>query len=156
MQDARTYHAVSRDIITRWVYPVVPDLPKLQDVCSTAVHIGRCVYREDNVRIARSARIGNGVVLGRGTVVHENAFVSRSVLGHNCVIGPGAVVEDSHLWEGTSIAVVVVVYVHVRRGIFETHLFQKKTGVIVGENSKICCSILCDKVSVKTNSTVNR
>lgn len=103
MQDARTYHSVSRDIIRRWVYPVVPDLPKLQEACSSAVHIGRYIYREDNVRIARSARIGNGVVLGSGTIVEENAFVSHSVLGCGCVIGAGAIVEESHLWAGLMI-----------------------------------------------------
>ena len=102
IQDPRTYHAASRDIIRRWVYPIVPDLPMLQEVCSSTVHTGRYIYREDNVRIARSARIGNGVVLGSGTIVEENAFVTHSVLGKNCVIGAGAVVEESYLWEGNS------------------------------------------------------
>jgi translation initiation factor eIF-2B subunit epsilon len=128
VQDARTYHSVSRDIIRRWVYPVVPDLPKLQDACSRAVHMGRYIYREDNVRIARSARIGNGVVLGSGTVVEENAYVVHSVLGHNCVIGAGARVEESHLW----------------------------AGVRIMENSRVQSSILCDKVVVKANAVVQR
>ena len=97
--DPRTYHAVARDIMSRWVYPVVPDLPLLQDTrCAT--HMGRYIYREDNVRIARSAKIEHGVVLGRGCVVEENAIVLRSVIGRDCMIGAGAVIEDSHLWEG--------------------------------------------------------
>ena len=85
------------------MYPVVPDLPKLQESCSSAVHTGKYIYREDNVRIARSARIGNGVFLGSGTIVEENAFVTRSVLGNNCVIGAGSIIEDSHLWPGKKI-----------------------------------------------------
>lgn len=87
---------------------MVPDLPKLQEACSSAVHTGRYIYREDNVRIARSARIGNGVVLGSGTVVEENAFVAHSVLGHNCVIGPGAIVQESHLWSGMGFMLYVL------------------------------------------------
>ena len=81
--------------------------------------MGRYIYREDNVKIARSARIGNGVVLGSGTVVEENAFVVHSVLGPNCIIGAGAVVEESHLWEGKIVLpyfthpYTTIKYVHV-------------------------------------------
>lgn len=31
VQDCRTYHTISRDLVTRWVYPLVPDVQLLQD-----------------------------------------------------------------------------------------------------------------------------
>jgi cytoskeletal protein CcmA (bactofilin family) len=106
---------------------MVPDLPVLQD-STQMVHTGRYIYRDENVRIARSARVESGVVLGRGTIVEENAYISRSVIGKDCVIGAGAVITDSHLWEG----------------------------VAVQSGARISDAILCDKVVVKRGAVVPR
>jgi translation initiation factor eIF-2B subunit epsilon len=106
---------------------MVPDLPVLQD-STQMVHTGRYIYRDENVRIARSARVESGVVLGKGTIVEENAYISRSVIGQDCVIGAGAVITDSHLWEG----------------------------VAVQSGAKISDAILCDKVVVKRGAAVPR
>jgi NDP-sugar pyrophosphorylase family protein len=96
--DPRTYHAICRDIVRRWVFPLVPDAHILTD--TTYVQGKQHNYREDSVKVARSARIGQGVVLGRGSVVEEHAVISHCIVGRNCVVGRGAVLKESHLWEG--------------------------------------------------------
>lgn len=98
MSDPRAYHAICRDIVRRWVFPLVPDAHLLTD--TTYVQGKQYNYREDSVKVSRSARIGQDVVLGRGSVVEEHAVVSRCIIGRNCVVGRGAVLKESHLWEG--------------------------------------------------------
>jgi carbonic anhydrase/acetyltransferase-like protein (isoleucine patch superfamily) len=39
-------------------------------------------------------------VLGRGAVVGDQASIVRTVVGRDCVVGNGAQVSDSHIWEG--------------------------------------------------------
>lgn len=119
MADTRTYHAICRDIVRRWVFPLVPDAHLLTD--TSFVQARRHNYREDGVKVARSASIGEGVVLGRGAVIGEGAVVSRCVIGRNCSVGAGAVLRESHLWEGAcrvdSQVSVVCVVVTVLRGV---------------------------------------
>lgn len=101
VQDQRSYHTICRDIVTRWVYPFVPDGQLLCN--NTYVHKQHYSYKEDGTMVARSAFIGEGVVLGAGTTVGENAFLSMTVVGRVCNIGEGAKVVDSHIWEGACI-----------------------------------------------------
>ena len=99
MQDFRSYHCISRDIVTRWTFPLVPDAQLLQD--STYVHTRRYCYREqEGVKVARSAVIEEGVVLSRGAVVGEGALLRRTIVGRDCIIEAGARVVEAHLWEG--------------------------------------------------------
>ena len=51
VHDPRTYHSICRDIVSRWVYPLVPDAQLLRD--SSYVHSKRYTYREQGVRLAR-------------------------------------------------------------------------------------------------------
>ena len=54
VQDPRTYHSICRDIVTRWVYPFVPDARLLRDDDSTPVRGKRNVYKELGTNIARA------------------------------------------------------------------------------------------------------
>lgn len=99
VHDPRTYHSICRDIITRWVYPIVPEAQLLID--GSYSHLRRYVYREKGVRVARTAHIGEGVVIGQDTIIEEHARVERSVIGRGCIIRAGAVITESHLWKGT-------------------------------------------------------
>jgi translation initiation factor eIF-2B subunit epsilon len=64
----RTYDAVSRDIIQRWVYPFVPDKSVTpSQMCDPGYQYLRGnIYRQEGLNIARSATIGNNSVLATG------------------------------------------------------------------------------------------
>jgi translation initiation factor eIF-2B subunit epsilon len=126
VHEPRSYHAVCQDIINRWVSPLVPDSVLLPD--SSCSHIGRYVYKENGVRIARSAIVGPGVVIGRGSIIEDFVEVSGSVIGRDCIIRANAVVKGSHIWSGA-----------------EIH-----------ENATITSSIICDNVVVKKFAVVPR
>lgn len=98
MQDPGTYHHICRDIVSRWVYPIVSDAQLVPD--STYSHSRRCVYKEDSVRVARSAEVEEGVVIGRWSVVGNHSKLIRSSVGRRCKIGANVTIVDSHIWDG--------------------------------------------------------
>ena len=63
-------------------------------------HSKRYIYKESGCKVSRTARIGDGCVLGRGCVIEGLARLERTIVGRECVIGSGAVVIESHLWAG--------------------------------------------------------
>eukprot|EP01041_Mallomonas_annulata_P008628 gene8628-17798_t len=126
VHDLRTYHFICRDIVSRWVFPLVPD-SQLLHTDNTYTHSKGYVYREKGVKITRSATIGEGVVIGRGSVVGEGVILKRAVIGRNCVVGDRAVIEDSYLW----------------------------TGAVVEEGASVKYSIICDGAIVKKGAKIN-
>ena len=67
---------------------------------STYAHTKAYSYRENGVRVSRSAHIGEAVVLSKGTVVGDNAVLRRTIVGRDCFIGNNAMITDSHIWKG--------------------------------------------------------
>jgi translation initiation factor eIF-2B subunit epsilon len=100
VHNLRTYDAVARDIIQRWVYPFVPDanwLPR-GGAPSYSYH-RRNVYKEEGVVVARSAEIGADTVLGAGTTVGELSLIRKSVVGRGCRVGMRACLDGCHLMD---------------------------------------------------------
>ena len=100
VHDLRTYHTICRDIVTRWVYPLVPDAQLLQD--GSYIHSKRYIYKENGCKVSRSAKIGDGCVLGRGCVIEDQAILGRTIVGRDCFVGTSATIIESHLWAGKS------------------------------------------------------
>ena len=126
VRDARTYHAICRDIVLRWVYPFVPDSQLLQD--NAYLHTKRYTYKGTGTSVARSATIEEGVVLGHGSTVGHGANVSRTIIGQDCNIGDNCFVSESHVWKG----------------------------VVIESGARVEQSILCDGVIVRRNAVVSR
>lgn len=102
IDNLRSYDSVSKDIIHRWTYPIVPDIRFAGN--NVGLKIERCnVYRENGVLLPRSAQIGPSTVLGEGTSVDESCIISNSVIGRNCVIGKNVIIEGSYVWNNVTI-----------------------------------------------------
>jgi carbonic anhydrase/acetyltransferase-like protein (isoleucine patch superfamily) len=86
------------------------------------------LYREREVTVARSARIGAECVLGSGSVIGAHVQLERSVIGRNCVIGDGAILIDALLWDN----------------------------VVIEENARVEGSLLASRVHVSSRSVVPR
>lgn len=150
VHDLRTYHTICRDIVTRWVYPLVPDAQLLQD--SSYAHSTRYIYKEMGCKVSRSARIGDGCVLGKGCQIGDNAVLERAIVGRNCYIGSEAVVIESHLWEGSRIEdgayinqaivcdqAVVKKGAHVGRGCVLSYGAVVGEGVVLPDFTRVSC-----------------
>ncbi|XP_017095178.2 translation initiation factor eIF2B subunit epsilon [Drosophila bipectinata] len=79
------YQLVSRDIINRWAYPLVPDMGvyKLQQ---------QYVFHKDNIYKSHEAFVSKvslqeNVVIQAGSHVEAGTVISDSVIGGNCRIG---------------------------------------------------------------------
>lgn len=126
VRSTRLYDSVSKDIISRWAFPIVPD---------NNIHLGDDyryyrghVYREPSVFLARSAVIEEEVVLGSQTKVGDATKIKFSTIGRNCNIGKNVNIEGSYIWDN----------------------------VKIGDNCVIKQSIIANDATIKDNVTIAR
>ena len=89
-----TYDAVSKDVIHRWVYPLVPD--NTDEACSYG---RRNIYLNTNVSLAFDCKLHEDVVVGRNSSIGKRTHITQSSIGHNCRIGEGVVIEGAYIWD---------------------------------------------------------
>lgn len=104
----RLYAAISRDLIARWMFPIVPESNLLEDQPMT-FRRGYQYIGHDTV-FSRTANIGEYVVIGASVTVGEGSRVTNSVIGPNCQIGPDVVLDGVFLGEGCLIEAGCKIY----------------------------------------------
>ncbi|MEW5304708.1 MAG: hypothetical protein WDW36_007300 [Sanguina aurantia] len=110
IHNLRSYDAVSRDIMQRWVYPFVPDTNLLHapdgsgasGLTSYSYARGQR-YVEEGVSVARHAHVGEDVCAGAGTSIGEYARVAQSVIGRNCRIGANVSLLGCYIQDNVTI-----------------------------------------------------
>lgn len=95
------YDSVSKDIVSRWAYPLCPDSNLLQ-YQSYRLQKGN-VYMEEGVALTRSCVINRGTVIGKGTSVGDGAILTNSVIGRDCFIGKNVVLDGAYIWDSAVI-----------------------------------------------------
>ena len=94
-----TYDAISKDVIHRWVYPLVPD-----NAMGESYSYGRHnIYLHTNVLLSMGSVLHEDVVIGRETKIGFNSEISNSSVGHRCSIGENVTIRGSYIWDGTVI-----------------------------------------------------
>ncbi|KAF2711608.1 translation initiation factor eIF-2B subunit epsilon [Pleomassaria siparia CBS 279.74] len=102
VRNLHAYDAVSKDITSRWAYPLCPDSNLIQGQ-SYRLQKGN-IYKEDGVILARDCVINSKTVIGRGTSIGEKSVISNSIIGRNCYIGRGVTIDGAYIWDHASIA----------------------------------------------------
>lgn len=97
----RSYDTVSKDIIQRWTYPLVPDIQFLGNRSAKLERNG--IYRASEVGQSRSAEIGPFTVIGTGTEVGNYTTISNSVVGEGCRIGSNVSIDGCYIWHNVTI-----------------------------------------------------
>lgn len=122
----KMYDSISKDIIHRWTYPVVPDNSLLHsDVYTYNRHH---VYIGQGVILARDCMLEENVVVGSGSSVGARTVIRNSVIGKQCEIGENVQIENSYIWNGVKIK----------------------------DDCCISKSILCDNTIVKSNVAMQK
>jgi translation initiation factor eIF-2B subunit epsilon len=101
VRNLHAYDAVSKDITSRWAYPLCPDSNLLQGQ-SFRLQKGN-IYKEEGVILARDCIIKSKTVIGRGTSVGDGSVISNSIIGRNCTIGRGVTIDGAYIWDHASI-----------------------------------------------------
>lgn len=97
VQSLRAYDAVSKDIMSRWTYPLCPDSNLVR---GQSYRFGRGkIYEEDGVSLSRTSVVKSKSILGQDTSLADGSVVSDSVLGRRCAIGKNVKIEESYLWD---------------------------------------------------------
>ncbi|PIN21051.1 Translation initiation factor 2B, epsilon subunit (eIF-2Bepsilon/GCD6) [Handroanthus impetiginosus] len=97
----RSYDTISKDIIQRWTYPLVPDVQFFGNSVTKLERQG--MYRASDVELSRSAKIGPFTVIGSGTKIGNYTEVSNSVIGEGCVIGSDVSIDGCYIWDKVTI-----------------------------------------------------
>ncbi|KAI9723652.1 MAG: hypothetical protein M1812_000952 [Candelaria pacifica] len=97
VRSLQAYDAVSKDIISRWAYPLCPDSNLLQGH-SYQLQRGN-IYKEENVVLARSCVVKPRTVIGQNTSIGDGSVVGNSILGRRCQIGKNVTVYGCYIWD---------------------------------------------------------
>ncbi|VAI51266.1 unnamed protein product [Triticum turgidum subsp. durum] len=121
----RSYDAVSKDIIQRWTYPMVPDVLSFGNCHEMKLH-RQGIYKASDVTLSHSAQIGANSVIGNATSIGEQCKISNSVIGEGCSIGKNVLIHGSYIWDN----------------------------VIIEDGCKVSNSLICDDVHLKAGAIV--
>nr|XP_048330150.1 translation initiation factor eIF-2B subunit epsilon isoform X3 [Ziziphus jujuba var. spinosa] len=120
----RSYDTVSKDIIQRWTYPLVPDVKFFGNSSVKLERQG--MYRASEIGLSRSAQIGPFTVIGNGTKIGNHTTITNSVIGEGCNIGSNVSIEGSYIWDN----------------------------VTIGDGCKLRHAIVCDGVIMKSGAVL--
>lgn len=81
------YAAVCADVIRRWVYPLTPEANFTDNTTQSCTHSRHNIYRGPEVSLGHGSILEENVLLGSGTVIGSNCFITNSVIGPGCHIG---------------------------------------------------------------------
>ncbi|KAJ7098016.1 nucleotide-diphospho-sugar transferase [Mycena belliarum] len=134
VKDTKSYDSVSKDILSRWTFPLVPDDNHPGGHVYKHARGNKYIAADNSVALARTCKIGNNTLIGASTRIHENAQISGSVIGQNCVIGAGSVVDGSYIFDGTVIgAQCVVTRSIIGAGVTIKEKTRVEKGCLVGD-----------------------
>jgi translation initiation factor eIF-2B subunit epsilon len=126
------YDTVSKDLMQRWIFPIVPDANFNE---STHYRVKRhCRYVDHRVTLERDTVLGENVIVGRDTRIGARTHIRNAVIGQRCIIGHDVIIEDAYLWDDT----IVGDHCKVKHSLLAEHVILKDhvkiaRGCILGE-----------------------
>ncbi|KAI3946571.1 hypothetical protein MKX01_014429 [Papaver californicum] len=97
----RSYDTISKDIIQRWTYPLVPDI-QFSGNCPIKLE-RQGIYKGSDIQLSRSAQVSPFTLVGSGTSIGDYSKISNSVIGEGCSIGSNVSIEGSYIWDNVTI-----------------------------------------------------
>jgi translation initiation factor eIF-2B subunit epsilon len=93
----QSYEAVSKDVLGRWTYPLVPDSNLVAGQTYKFERGGIC--KENGVILARTCKAGKRTVLGKDTSIGDRSTISNSIIGRRCHIGKDVSIQNAFIWD---------------------------------------------------------
>ncbi|KAI0302086.1 nucleotide-diphospho-sugar transferase [Russula brevipes] len=138
VQDTRSYDAISKDILARWTFPLVPDDNHPGGHAYDHLRGNRYVPKDNSVVLSRTCKIGNNTLIGQSTQIGEEVQVIASTIGARCSIGGATVLRNAYIFDDVTIG---------PNCVLESCIVG--AGVRVGEGSRIARgSLVADGVKL--------
>ncbi|KAI0818545.1 nucleotide-diphospho-sugar transferase [Irpex lacteus] len=142
--DTRSYDAVSKDILSRWTFPLVPDDNHPGGHLYEHLRGNNYIAKDNTVSLSRTCKINSNTLIGSHTTIASGASVSSSVIGQRCTIGSDVVLHNAYIFDGTTIGARSVVrqsIVGAKVQVGEGSTIERGSlvgdGVILGKNAKL-------------------
>ncbi|KIL69661.1 hypothetical protein M378DRAFT_184070 [Amanita muscaria Koide BX008] len=103
VKDTKSYESVSKDILSRWTFPLVPDDNYPGGQRYEHVRGNRYLAKDNTVVLARTCKIGTNTLIGSSTRISEDVQIHASVIGQNCIIGAGTIIKNCYIFDHTTI-----------------------------------------------------
>ncbi|KIP09509.1 hypothetical protein PHLGIDRAFT_102716 [Phlebiopsis gigantea 11061_1 CR5-6] len=140
--DTRSYDSVSKDILSRWTFPLVPDDNHPSGHSYEYLRSNTYIAKDSSVVLSRTCKVNGPSLIGSHSTISPGAVITASVIGQRCTIGPNAVVSHSYLFDDTHLGAGVVV---------EQSIVGAR--VAIGEGSRIARgSLVGDGVTLGTGA----
>lgn len=94
------YDAISRDVLSRWTFPFIPEnniVPK-----QTYKRHNNGVVMESGASHAPDANLAN-TIIGQGTTIGARSKITNSIIGRDCRIGTDVVIENCYIWQDSTV-----------------------------------------------------
>ncbi|KAH7382805.1 nucleotide-diphospho-sugar transferase [Cadophora sp. MPI-SDFR-AT-0126] len=147
----QSYEAVSKDVLGRWTYPLVPDSNLLAGQSYRFERGGLC--KENGVILARTCKVGKRTVIGKDTSIGDGSVVSNSIIGRRCHIGKNVTIHNAYIWDdvvvgdGSTVERAIVASeasvgrnCKVQQGALISYRVRIADNQEVKENSRITCA----------------
>eukprot|EP00123_Amoebidium_parasiticum_P018232 comp24137_c0_seq1/m.43888 comp24137_c0_seq1/g.43888 ORF comp24137_c0_seq1/g.43888 comp24137_c0_seq1/m.43888 type:complete len:666 (-) comp24137_c0_seq1:679-2676(-) len=121
----KMYDAISKEVIQRWTFPLVPDCNLLG--ATNYTYQRRNIYVDDDVTLTRTCEVQENTIIGTGTVIGARTVVRNSVIGSQCRIGANCVIDGCYIWDD----------------------------VTIGDGCTLTKGIICNRVVVEAGVTIN-
>jgi bifunctional UDP-N-acetylglucosamine pyrophosphorylase/glucosamine-1-phosphate N-acetyltransferase len=120
------------------------------------VNIGKNVDLGQNIVIESNVVIKNDVKIGSGTIIKSFSYISKSLIGDNCEIGPHAHINDGNIIGNANI---IGNFVEIKRSIIQDknkikHLSYLGDASIENENNFGAGSIICNYDGKNKHKTI--
>lgn len=96
-----SYDTICQDFLGRLCYPLVLESNIQED--QTYSYESRHIYKEKDVVLAQSCKIGKCTAIGSGSKIGEKTVIENCVIGRNCIIGENIKMRNSYIWDNTII-----------------------------------------------------
>lgn len=90
------YHVLSRDLLCRRAYPLVPPSRRFS-------YQSRNIYKEASASLARGSALHKDSLIGEASTVNKDSSVGSSIVGRRCRIGENARIQNSHLMDNVTV-----------------------------------------------------
>lgn len=156
--DPRTYGAITQDVLSRHLHPLVVDSKLLCPKSSyTFQSFNR--YFDQDVQVALNTTVSNNSMLGKYTKVGTNSHIETSTIGEKCVIGKNVKMTNCYLWNNVEIQdgcelsnVIIAEGVVVKKGAKIESGSLISYGIIVREGVTVPAGTMASKYTFNSES----